>query len=221
MKKNLTLSEKVYRQIREDIIHANLEPGMKLTIELLKKRYEIGASPLRESLNRLVVDGFVTSKGQRGFWVREVSLADLEDVTNVRILVENELLKQSITNGDDNWESNVVGSYHSLSKIEKNSENTDDNLIELKNNQFHNALLAASSSRRFQQIYNTLYDQHKRYRNLSRKAKSTSRDIHTEHKNIFNAVMERNIEKALSANEEHITKTANVVKKLMADDWND
>lgn len=188
-------------------------------MELLKKRYSSGASPIREALNRLVVDGFVTSKEQKGFWVREVSLLDLEDVTNVRILVENELLKKSINNGDDVWESNIVGAYHGLCQAEKKSDRNESNLIELRNSQFHNALLSASNSRRLQQIYTTLYDQHKRYRNLSRKAKITTRNVQSEHKKIFDAVMERNVQKALLANERHIIGTANVVKELMANQW--
>ncbi|PCJ47017.1 MAG: GntR family transcriptional regulator [Gammaproteobacteria bacterium] len=214
-----TLADQVYRQIRDDIVHGDLPPGSKLKIEPLRTRYQIGASPLREALSRLYSDGFVSSKGQQGFKVMEMTRDDLEDVTNLRILIENKALSQSIINGDDHWESGVVAAFHRLTKIETTPGEKDIHELEDRNNSFHNALLAASSSIRLHQFYTTLYDQHKRYRNLARGVMPYKRNIHEEHTTIYNATLEKDIKKATEANEYHIRKTAELVIQLKNDEW--
>jgi GntR family carbon starvation induced transcriptional regulator len=68
-----TLSESAYDALRDDIIRGRLEPEEKLRIEELRQKYATGASPLREALNRLAGEGFVTTEGQRGFRVAPLS----------------------------------------------------------------------------------------------------------------------------------------------------
>ena len=76
-----TLVESSYNRLRSDIIAGKLAPGAKLRIEELREDYQIGASPLREALNRLAGEGFVTVEEQRGFKVAPVSLDDLQDLS--------------------------------------------------------------------------------------------------------------------------------------------
>ncbi len=149
----------------------------------------------------------------------EMTLIDLKDVTTVRILIENEALTQSIQNGDDHWESGIVASFHSLSKLENSTDkkNTDD--LETRNFSFHNALLAANHSKRLQKFNLTLYDQHKRYRNMARGANDAKRDIHAEHKALYEAALAKDIKAATEANEFHIRKTAEVVMLLKDGEW--
>ena len=113
-----TLVESVYNRLRSDIIEGRLQPDSKLRIEELRKQYETGASPIREALNRLAGEGFVTVEGQRGFRVSSVSLDDLKDLTRMRILLECEAMRESIKQGDDKWEANVIASFHRLAKAE-------------------------------------------------------------------------------------------------------
>ena len=69
-----TLIESAYEALRQDIIKGTHAPESKLRIEELRKFYDTGASPLREALNRLAGEGFVTVEGQRGFSVAPLSL---------------------------------------------------------------------------------------------------------------------------------------------------
>lgn len=214
-----TLTDIVYFKIRNDIIHGNLLPGSKLKIEPLRKRYDIGASPIREALSRLCADGFVTIKGQQGFNVMEMSKEDLIDVTNSRVLIENEVLKLSILNGDDDWESKVVGAFHRLSKVEHSIDNDINIDLEKYNKIFHDSLLSACESKNLIKFYHILYDQHKRYRHLAREAIHIKRNIHSEHTDIYKAALNKDVKSALKANEIHIRKTAEVVIDLEKDEW--
>ena len=219
MKTSKTLTDIVYLKIRDDIIHAVLKPGSKLKIEPLRKRYDIGSSPIREALSRLCSDGFVAIKGQQGFSVVEMTKADLIDVTNTRILIENEALKLSIMNGNDDWESSVVAAFHRLSKIEHSSTDGNNQDLEKYNKIFHDSLVSACNSNTLLKFYNVLYDQHKRYRNLAREANHIKRNLHAEHADIYEAALAKDIKAVCKANENHIRKTEEVVLNFEKDEW--
>src|SRR5450830_80570 len=113
-----TLVERAYLGLRHDVVCGKLAPGERLRVEHLKDQYQVGAGTMREALSLLVSDALVTSEGQRGFRVAPISLADLEDVTNTRVMLETEALRQSIRRGDARWEATLVASYELLAQTE-------------------------------------------------------------------------------------------------------
>lgn len=214
-----TLTDLVYGKLRDDIIRGEFDPGSKLRIEYLKNRYEMGATPLREALSRLSVNGFVTAEGQRGFRVSNVSVEDLQDITNLRIELENLALQKSIVNGDDQWVSSVITAFERLTEVET-SDDPDFLQWEVCNRHFHHTLIAACNSPWLIRFYETLYDQHKRYRNIGRLYRSPARDVHAEHNAIYQAVKARNIEQACMATEKHIRRTADLVTRILLNEQN-
>jgi len=78
-----TLATTLYDQLRADVLAGLHEPGGRLAIEALCERYATSQTPLREALNRLVADGLVQRREQRGFAVSEVSAADLVEITSL------------------------------------------------------------------------------------------------------------------------------------------
>src|SRR5664279_3413110 len=109
-----TLSERAASLVEHDIIAGHLAPGARLGIVDLVHRYEIGATPLREGLSRLVSRGLIVGIGQRGFRVADVSREDLADITRMRTVVEMEALRLAIRNGDDAWEAGIVSALHQM-----------------------------------------------------------------------------------------------------------
>src|ERR1700744_536991 len=85
-----TLSERAANLVEQDIIAGLLAPGVRLGIAHLVQRYEIGATPLREGLSRLVSRGLIIGIGQRGFRVADVSRDDLLDITRMGTAVQLE-----------------------------------------------------------------------------------------------------------------------------------
>jgi DNA-binding GntR family transcriptional regulator len=210
-----TLTDQAYIKLRNDIIAGEFKPGSKLRIEQLKSVYGMGATPLREALSRLTENGFVTLEGQRGFRVSEISIADLTDITNLRIMLENQALRESIRNGDDAWEARVIAAFHQLAKVET-SDTPDFLLWEERNRHYHLALISACNSPWLKRFHETLYDQHKRYRNLGQLNRSPARDVHAEHKVILDASLARDAATACQANEKHLRRTAEVVTRILS-----
>jgi len=211
-----TLTDQAYRRLREDIVHGKFTPGEKLRVEHIKRAYEVGATPLREALYRLSADGFVQVRGQRGFRVADMSLHELTDITNLRVVLEGMALGQSVENSDDDWESRVVAAFHHLTKAESQPD-PDIQEWEVRNRGFHLALLSCCKSPWLMHFHEILYDQHKRYRNIARIERGRLRDVHAEHTAIFDAALAKDIKALCAANEQHIRRTAEITGKILAE----
>jgi DNA-binding GntR family transcriptional regulator len=214
-----TLIEGAYRQLRSDIIEGQLPPGEKLRVEHLKERYGVGAGTLREALGLLLSDALVVAEGQRGFRVASISLEDFADITRTRTLLEIEALKQSLRNGGDDWEAELVAAYHRLSKAEESLGDRSGQRVqewEGRNRGFHEALIGASDSRWLRYLLGLLYRQSERYRHLAlTKRTNIKRDVHAEHAEIFDAAMARDVRRATSALEQHIRLTFDMMHELV------
>jgi len=203
-----TLVESAYRSLRRDIIEGHLAPGEKLRVEHLKDNYGVGAGTLREALSLLISDALVVSQGQRGFRVAPVSLADFEDITSTRVMLESEALRQSIALGDDAWEGELLAAFHRLSKAEeKRGEASAREEWEERNRIFHEVLISACPSRWIKHFLSILYHQAERYRRLSLYLQPIPRDIHAEHEKLFKATLARDADTACAVMAEHIQLT--------------
>ncbi|MDX9716371.1 MAG: FCD domain-containing protein [Thauera sp.] len=210
-----TLVEAAYNRLRRDIIEGVHPPGEKLRVEHLKDQYEVGAGTLREALLLLITDALVVGQGQRGFRVAPISLADFEDITRIRVLLETEALRQSIAFGDEAWEASLVAAFHRLSRAEQKLAEHDVSTTEeweLRNRAFHEALIAACPSRWIRHFQHILYQQSERYRRISLLRQPIPRDIHAEHQAIFDATLAREATRAISLLTEHILRTLDAVK---------
>jgi GntR family transcriptional regulator, carbon starvation induced regulator len=214
-----SLIEAAYSALREDILSGRLAPGEKLRVEMLKDRYNVGASTLREALTRLVGEALVTSEEQRGFRVAAVSLEDFADLTKARQLIEVEALRQAILEGDDTWEAGVVAAYHRLSKVEEKLGSNPiaySDEFEDRNRDFHRALLAACQSRWLHHMHGILFQQSERYRRISLAHREVPRDIHAEHAALFEAVLARDVDQACRVANDHINRTLQVVSQVFS-----
>jgi DNA-binding GntR family transcriptional regulator len=203
-----TMTDAVYHRLRNDIIQGTLIPGSKLKIEHLRSEYDVGATPVREALSRLTSSGFVKTEGQRGFRVAPISADDLADITEMRITLELKALRKSILTGGDDWESNVVASYYQLSKLETVDISKNLAQWDKRNQVFHSSLISACSSKWLMHFHNILYDQHRRYRNISLSDRGAKRDVHSEHERIYEAALSRDADTACKETEKHIRLTA-------------
>src|SRR4051812_27845770 len=103
-----------YRRIRQDILGGVIAPGTKLHINNLCDRLDVRLTPVREALNRLASEGLLVHTEQRGFRVAALSLDDLADLTEARVQLNALALRSAITNGDEQWEEQVLLSFHRL-----------------------------------------------------------------------------------------------------------
>src|SRR5579871_5235850 len=100
----ITQASHVYDRLRADVLGGALAPSRKLSMRFLMDAYATGQTPLREALNRLVSDGLVESRDQRGFFVAGVSRAELVELTKTRCWLESLALRESMAHASAEWE---------------------------------------------------------------------------------------------------------------------
>lgn len=206
-----SLIERAYLLMRNDIIDGRLMPGEKLRVEHLKKHYGVGAGTLREAITRLASDAMVTAESQRGFRVTPISVSDLEDLTRLRLHIELEALRQSIRHGNDSWRDNVRLAYDDLSMVEQPLHPRDRARWELCNGRFHEALVAGCGSPWTLNVLRLLARHGERYRSYVIALPESGRDVHAEHKEIFELAMQGNDARAALALEAHIRNTLDLI----------
>jgi GntR family transcriptional regulator, carbon starvation induced regulator len=208
-----SLTSQAFERIRNDILLGTLRPSERLKIQVLSERYEIGATAVREALSRLVTDGLVESEDQKGFCVSPVSKDDLVDLTETRIAVESMALRKAISQGDVEWEAQVLGSFHRLSRTPPPTSIENHAAWALAHRQFHESLVAQCGSPWLLRLCAMLYDKSERYRNLAeRSTRPEERDTATEHRELMEAIaMERNADKAADLLASHFRATTDVI----------
>jgi DNA-binding GntR family transcriptional regulator len=84
-----SLADAAYLRLREEVIAVQLPPGTLLREDDLTRRLGVGRTPVREALQRLHRDGFVTVIPRRGTLVSEINITDLAGIYEVRAHLES------------------------------------------------------------------------------------------------------------------------------------
>jgi DNA-binding GntR family transcriptional regulator len=85
----ISLREKVYNKIRDDITHGKLSPGERLIEKDLTEEFHISRSPIREALRQLESEGLITFERYKGITVSKLSVKQVEEIYNLRWVLES------------------------------------------------------------------------------------------------------------------------------------
>lgn len=212
-----SLIEHTFQRLRADIVEGRLPAGSRLAIEDLKSRYEVSGGTVREALSLLVADNLVQAQAQRGFHVTPMSLHDMQDLAATRIALECEALRQSVLNGDVEWEARVVSAFHRLSLIEERTMRDPVHLFnqwEPVNRDFHQALISACPSVWTRRFLSILYVQMERYRRLTSRHNQPARNVHEEHRALRDSALARDADGCMALLRKHIESSISVVQQL-------
>ncbi len=93
---DLTAQDLVLSSLREAILTAALPPGTRLRQEKLAEVFGTSRIPVREALRALEYEGLVTSMPRRGFSVTELDADDIEEVYDLRIVLESHAVRLAV-----------------------------------------------------------------------------------------------------------------------------
>lgn len=91
-----TVQEVVLEAVREAILTNVLEPGARLRQEELADMFGTSRIPVREALRALEYEGLVHSEPHRGFTVTSLDADDVEEVYELRVVLESEAVRLAI-----------------------------------------------------------------------------------------------------------------------------
>jgi DNA-binding GntR family transcriptional regulator len=175
----------------------------------------VSLGAVREALSQLQAEGLVIAEAHRGYTATPISSDDLKDLTRVRVQIETLCLTWSMTAGKIEWESEVIGATHRLTKTYRVTDRASVSMEWIAaHDAYHYTLVSACGSPRLLQIRQQLYDQSERYRKLEA-ILGKERAPDDEHKQLADAVIERDVPRATQLLKAHITLTTDNILKAM------
>lgn len=214
----------VRERMRADILGARLKPGQRLMFSELSERYGASVGVAREALTWLASQGLVRAVAHQGYMVTPLSVAELDELTEARLLIEPMVLKLSIQKGDTDWEGHIVAAHHVLSRTPSSAEGSDPNDDEAQDAwaeahaSFHEALFSACGNARLMQIVQTFAESAALYRRWSISLGHINYQAADEHRALLEHSLAREPEKAAEVLVTHITHTVQMLKEYIEEE---
>lgn len=199
----------VYRSIKARLMAGEFKAGEKLRPDVLKDSYGISASAMREILLRLAHENLLAQEEQKGFHVPFASVKQLTDLMNLRILLECEGAKDSILNGDLEWEARLNAAHYKLAHIEQKMKAAPDiaPFVPIWTRidwEFHETLLSACPSDILRFTHRNIYEQFRQQVVAELKSAGFREETIPEHAAILAAAIKRDIPACHSAIHTHL-----------------
>lgn len=215
----VTRSELVHAELRSQLLRGHHEPGTRLKVVELSDRFSVSQSVIREALTRLAEEKLVVALPQQGFRVITFTPQSLQDLTEARVAIEPLVARLAVERGDVAWESSVVATHHQLSRTSAELE-PDGTLSEewfSAHEDFHRRLLEGSGSVWLTDVATMLRAAaavHRRW--AASVAHDNDRDIAAEHRELMEAVLDRDADHLAEALTRHILRTSSSLAQSKA-----
>lgn len=203
-------SQRAYKGIRRMLYHKELVPGQKIAYRELAERLEMSPTPIIQALKWLEFQGFVRHEPNRGYIMEPFSLNEVEEIYELRRLLEPSLLPETIKHLDK-------------AGIKKLKKALDDHLSAgrefylkeriFKNVEFHLVLASLSKQTTQLRILQNLFDLLFLKYGGNYMPFESLKSVDQEHQEIFECVVSQNLKRARSVLSHHI---ANVKKQVLA-----
>ncbi|MGW5419431.1 GntR family transcriptional regulator [Streptomyces sp. NPDC003943] len=195
-----TAQQFVLEELRRAITSGELRPGDPIRQDTLAARLDVSRVPLREALKTLEAEGLVVHHVHRGYFVAELSLADLEEIYRIRALLETE----AVTAAFARMPEDVLEALERIQlRVERAADAGDVSAMAEANRRFHFTLIEASGMPRLVRLITTLWDATDAYRSLYYADDSHRVLAVHEHRAVISAVLEHDRAAALHWLDEH------------------
>jgi len=181
----LSLKDRVYQNIKFQIINNNLKPGIRLLEEEIAKAMNISRAPIREAFNRLEKEGFVTIIPRKGAAVSNITTQMIEDIFEIRENLESLAIKNSLGKISMENLEKIGNNFKKFINKPTNGENRMQYLSLDK--EFHNLLIKNCGNEKLVEILSNLQEQIHWIRNISLKRIAFSGSIE-EHLSIIESL---------------------------------
>jgi DNA-binding GntR family transcriptional regulator len=215
-----TLGAGVYERLRAAVLEGRYLPGERLRPVELAAEYEVGAGVVREALTRLAGQRLLVVEPNRGYRVMSISPEQIEELVELRRVSECAALRLSVERGDAAWEGRVLAAHHRLDDLHGAG---DPDVLVNAHKDFHQALVSGCGNERLIALCEELFLESELYRRWSGAA--LARDAHAadarkgradEHRELRNAALTRDADRAVALHEAHLRRTAELALRVAA-----
>ena len=201
--------------IKEAIIQGALPPGSRLKVEEIAAKYGVSATPVREAFHNLANLGFVENIPRRAVIVREITVADVEHIYAVQILLEGlavRLAVENAANGDGRKLDGIFG------RLERSLREGNLKRYIQTDAEFHEFFLRLSGNEYLQRIVANTRDHIARHRHVMLSVPGRAEESFRQHAAIVSAFKARDPEAGEAAMREHHASSLRLLKEKYAAD---
>ncbi len=210
-----SIAEAAYRRLRLSIVECRLAPGERLTEASIAKQLRVGKTPAREALRRLVLEGLAGVTPRHGYTVAPITLRDVEELFDLRLLVE----PAAAVLAAGNYEAASRSSLSRLGRVGYDRGGRDGvRKFVRANTEFHEQIAYLSGNRRLAQLMVQLLSESERLINFGVLLHPQSDRTVDEHRRLFEALCRGDEGSARRISEEHVRAARQmVVESLISD----
>jgi DNA-binding GntR family transcriptional regulator len=196
----------VVQHLRSEIISGEYPGDTKLFPKAIAKRCGTSFIPVREALRILESEGFVVFRHNRGAWVTTLSIADLEDLYELRIELESEAVRRAgpAAARDVDLLGDVLDRIHIANQHQEAAK------VVALNRDFHFLIYRHLNSRRRLRMIEQLWLHAERYQHMSVEFRHDAAD--EEHRQVINLLAAGDHAAAADAMRDHLTSTLNLLR---------
>jgi DNA-binding GntR family transcriptional regulator len=196
----------VIHHLRAGIISGEYAHDTKLLPRAIAERCGTSFIPVREALRILESEGFVVFRHNRGAWVTSLSIADLEDLYELRV----ELEAQAVRRARPLDERDIELLRDVLDRIHRANRRKEAHKVVLLNRDFHFLIYRRSNPPRRLKVIEQLWLHAERYQHMSVSFRHDAAD--DEHRRIITLLAAGDHNRAADAMRDHLTSTMNILR---------
>lgn len=205
-----TLSDRIRKQLSDDIVNGRYRPGERLLPAELAQAYNTSHIPVREALHSLEATGLVVSEPNRWIYVSRLSKEDLEQVMAVRKALEALALSQALEHVSDEVAEELRGQIEEMEAAVDDSEQWLD-----LNRKFHMGIYALSGNKVLLDLIAQMWTKMEPYLRVYGASMGNFTDPKREHAALVDALAEGRLEDAVALQEEHIARAGATVEETL------
>lgn len=202
--KNQPLSNNLFDELQKEILQGRLRKGAKLTEQNICDKYKVSRTPVREALRQLEMEGLVETIPNRGAFVVGFSEQDIEDLYELRSYYEVQAIKWAIERITDEEMEDIEEAFEFMEFY--TLKNDIDKMINININ-FHQLIYKAAHNRMLEQILSSYQIYMKHSRKPRPYPEGYLKTVLEEHRAIFDALKERDVEAGVRAMKIHMDKS--------------
>jgi DNA-binding GntR family transcriptional regulator len=201
--KKENLGSQVFEQLKGMILRGEIPPGRRIIESEIALFMGISRTPVREAVHKLEAEGLLTPLSKGGYAVRGLTVSDIEDTFDIRGILESfvgYLAAKRHTEGE------LIALELKIDEFQQYLDKGDLKKLSAVNTEFHEALYELSRSHRLIKMIHGLKDEIFFLRNIILNSEKMARLSNRDHKEIVEAIRQRDAEKAEGRLKEHILR---------------
>lgn len=137
--------DQAYAALYREIVRLRLAPGAVIDESAVSQHLGLGRTPIREALHQLAGEGLVTIYPRRGMVVAPISLLDVQQQIEARLVWEPNIVRLAAKNGTAaDWDGLAATLAHAPARIESEDDVARASAVD---RQFHRGIAATTGNR--------------------------------------------------------------------------